>query len=194
MIARIPRLLAYGLLSTVPVVCIHSPVVRQVPDPFKPAQLYLEPGTIEVGGHQYASEQGSIVVHENPLDTSSRRIMLPVLRILSPNKNAQEPIFWLNGGPGLSNMKYRPFTPLLENHDIVLVGYRGVDGSVVLNSDEIQRALEGADGDLLSDESLRSLSEALRSFSDRLKAEHVDLAHYTMVDVISDLDTPGSIS
>jgi pimeloyl-ACP methyl ester carboxylesterase len=188
MIARVSRLLVYGLLSTVPFICISSPVVRQVPDPSKPAQLYLEPSTIEVGDRRYASEQGSVVVHENPLDTSSRRIMLPVLRILSPNKNAQEPIFWLNGGPGLSNMKYRPFTPLLENHDIVLVGYRGVDGSVVLNSDEIQRALEGTDGYLPGDESLRSLSEALRSFSDRLKAQHVDLAHYTMVEVISDLE------
>ncbi|HLF20087.1 MAG TPA: alpha/beta fold hydrolase, partial [Bacteroidota bacterium] len=155
----------------------------------KQGKLYLAPKTIKVGGHQFNSEEGFIVVNENPSDTLSRRNMLPVLRIRSASKNPGEPIFWLNGGPGHSNMKYRPFAALLENHDIVLVGYRGVDGSISLKSDKIENALEGADGDLLSDKSLRSLSEALESFSKSLRDNNVDLAHYTIVDVISDLES-----
>lgn len=168
--------------------CGSSLVIQEVPRHLRHGRLYLAPKTIDVGGRPFNSEEGFLVVHENPSDTLSRKNMLPVLRIRSANKNPDEPIFWLNGGPGLSNMRYRPLPALLENHDVVLVGYRGVDGSIVLQSDQIEEALKGTDGDLLSDGSLHSLSGALESFSEELKARGVDLSHYTMVDVISDLE------
>lgn len=169
--------------------CGSTALIQEVPTHLKVGKLYLAPNSIEVGGIQFNSEEGFIVVNENPSDTLSRKNMLPVLRIRSSNKNPSEPIFRLTGGPGLSNMKYPPYPALLENHDIVIVGYRGVDGSIELKSDEIEEAMEGVDGDLLSDKSLRSMSEALESFSKILKASNVNLAHYTIVDVISDFES-----
>lgn len=188
-IKRIFRLEFLFLSCTVLIGCSSTPLIQTVPKHLKGGKLYLAPKTIKVGGNQFNSEEGFIVVNENPSDTLSRRNMLPVLRIRSTNKNPSEPIFRLTGGPGLSNMKYPPYSALLENHDIVIVGYRGVDGSIELKSDEVEEAMEGVDGDLLSDKSLRSLSEALESFSKNLKASNVNLAHYTIVDVISDLES-----
>lgn len=188
-IKHIILLLLFSFSCIVLIGCSSTTFIKEVPIHLKQGKLYLAPKTIEVEGKQFNSEEGFIVVKENPSDTLSRRNMLPVLRICSTNKNPSEPIFLLNGGPGISNMKYRPSAALLENHDFVLVGYRGVDGSIELKSDEVEEAMEGVDGDLLSDKSLRSLSEALESFSKKLKTRNVDLAHYTIVDVISDLES-----
>ena len=188
-IQHISRLVLSFLSCTVLIGCGSTAIIQDVPIHLKQGKLYLAAKTIKVGGNQFNSEEGFIVVNENPSDTLSRRSMLPVLRIRSTNKNPSEPIFWLNGGPGHSNMKYRPLAALLENHDIVLVGYRGVDGSIILRSDEIEDAIEGDGSDLLGDKSLHTLSEALEQFSKNLKASNVDLAHYTIVDVISDLES-----
>jgi hypothetical protein len=74
---------------------------------------------------------------------------IPVLRTRAEGRSPAEPILWLEGGPGLSNMKPRPLDGLLATHDIVAIGYRGVDGSVKLDSPEIRRAMRGVGSDLL---------------------------------------------
>ncbi len=86
-------------------------------------------------------------------------------------------------------MSYIHLGSLLEDHDFVLVGYRGVDGSIVLRSDEVEDVMESVGADLLSNASLHSLSQALESFSKELEAQGIDIAHYTMMDVVSDLET-----
>jgi pimeloyl-ACP methyl ester carboxylesterase len=189
---RIFRSLLFVLFYNLLISCGSIPLVQEVPSHLKPGKLYLAPKTIEVRGRQFNAEEGFIVVNENPSDFNSRKNMLPVLRIFSLNKNPKEPIFWLNGGPGLSNMKYRPLPDLLEDHDFVLVGYRGVDGSVLLKSDEIEDAMEGDGIDLLGDNSIRLLSEAIERFSNNLKSQGIDISRYTMVDVISDFETARS--
>ncbi len=74
---------------------------------------------------------------------------------------------------------------MIENHDFVQVGYRGVDGSVVLDCLEISKALRKAHS-LLSDEALESYTAAGASCARRLQAEGVDLAGYTIVETIDD--------
>ncbi len=101
----------------------------------------------------------------------------PVIRIHATGGSPAEPIFWLEGGPGVSNMGFKPPPELLANHDFVMVGYRGVDGSSVLNCPESVRALRISNP--LSDESLAKLSEALGQCAARLQAEGVDLDGYT---------------
>ena len=77
---------------------------------------------------------------------------------------------------------------LIEDHDFVLVGYRGVDGSVVLDCPEISQALSKPPGDLLSDVSLRSYGKAGAQCAARLQSEGVDLAGYTMTETIADME------
>ena len=59
---------------------------------------------------------------------------------------------------------------MIEQHDVVLVGYRGVDGSVVLDCPEISDAIRGARG-VLSDQALESHTAAGASCAERLQAE-----------------------
>ena len=93
----------------------------------------LEPCIYETGGVEFAAECGTMVVSENRKDPNARLIALPVMRIPARGNDAMEawPIFWLNGGPGQSNLRFshpQDLDALLEDHDFVLAGYRGVDG------------------------------------------------------------------
>ena len=47
------------------------------------------------------------------------------------------PIFRLQGGPGLTNMDFPDAKRFTARHDVVLVGYRGVDGSSRLDCPEV---------------------------------------------------------
>ena len=61
------------------------------------------------------------------------------------------------------------------NHDVVLVGYRGVDGSVRLDCPEVSAALTGT-SDLLAKKTLQAYSGAFRSCAARLTGDGVNLA------------------
>src|SRR5436305_14681857 len=85
-------------------------------------------GATETGS--YAADCGTLVVPENRAKRRSRLIALPVIRIHARSAHPGAPVFRLEGGPGLSNMHFKKASRLAGNHDVVLVGYRGVDGSV----------------------------------------------------------------
>jgi pimeloyl-ACP methyl ester carboxylesterase len=88
----------------------------------------------------------------------------------------------------MSNMRFRPPAWLLANHDVVQVGYRGVDGSVVLNCPEVTGALRDGNGDVLSADSRATLGAAMRRCAERLQTEGVDLEGYTIPEVVADLE------
>jgi hypothetical protein len=94
-------------------------------------------------------------VPENRSNPNSRLIALPITRIHAVSDNPREPIFWFAGGPGSKNMGFSHLEGLIDNHDIVLVGYRGVDGSSVLDCPEVNQAAKGLGDNLLSAESTR---------------------------------------
>jgi pimeloyl-ACP methyl ester carboxylesterase len=73
----------------------------------------------------------------------------------------------------------------LTEHDLVLVGYRGVDGSTILDCPEVTKAFKGS-GELLAEESLKSIGQAWNTSSKRLTAQGVDINGYTMLEVIED--------
>lgn len=150
--------------------------------------LIIEPCEIKMNGIRYQADCGTLVVAENRNNQASRLIALPVTRIHSSIKNPAEPIFHLAGGPGQSNMGFKPPAWLLANHDIVLVGYRGVDGSVKLDCPEIAEAITGVGGDLLSFDSLDNLDSAAGACALRFNTEGVDLSGYTISEVVEDME------
>jgi len=157
-----------------------------VPAGAQPGDLVgLEPCTYEANKVEYDADCGTLVVPENRADASSRLIALPVIRVRATGVNPAEPIFYLSGGPGASNLHVRYLEDVIENHDFVLVGYRGVDGSVVLDCPEISDAVRTARG-LLSDEALDSYTSAGTSCAERLQAEGVDLAGYSLTETVDD--------
>jgi pimeloyl-ACP methyl ester carboxylesterase len=145
----------------------------------------LEPCTYKAGDVELAADCGTLAVPENRADPNSRLIALPVIRVRATGANPAEPIFRFSGGPGTSNLHFRHLEDVIENHDFVQVGYRGVDSSVVLDCPEISEAVRKARG-ILSDEALESYTAAGASCARRLQAEGVDLAGYTLTETIED--------
>lgn len=136
----------------------------------------------------YLVDCGTLIVPENRSNPEARLIALPVRRIRSASSTPAEPIFHLSGGPGQGNMGYKPADALLAQHDLVLVGYRGADGSTVLNCPEMRPAFYGDGQDVTSPASLALSVTASRACAARLQAEGVDLAGYTIPEVVADLE------
>jgi hypothetical protein len=107
-------------------------------------QLTMHPCTYPTENGGYRADCGTLVVPEDRADPRSRLIALPVTRILARSSHPLAPIFHLNGGPGTTNMTFPQANRLAAQHDVVMVGYRGVDGSSVLNCPEVTAALENS--------------------------------------------------
>jgi pimeloyl-ACP methyl ester carboxylesterase len=130
---------------------------------------------------------GTLVVAENRGDPRSRLIALPVIRIRATSARPAEPIFRLNGGPGLTNMTFATADRFIADHDVVMVGYRGVDGSSVLDCPEVESALRHS-SDFLSGQSFDAYANAFRACAARLTRTGVDLAGYSMTEQVDDFE------
>lgn len=135
----------------------------------------------------YDADCGTLVVPENRHDPDSRLIALPVTRIRATSDDPQEPIFRLEGGPGKTNMEFSNASRFADDRDVVLVGYRGVDGSVRLDCPEVESALKHST-DLLGEKSLRRYAEGFRSCAERLRDDGVDLGGYSLTQRVDDLE------
>ncbi len=182
---------ALGLLLTACGGPAPAPVA--VPAGASPGEMRLEPCAFNVGSHPYRADCGLLVLPENRNRTDSRLIALPIKRIHASASSASEAIVFLDGGPGEElNLRFKPPEGLLSNHDVILIGYRGTDGSSRLECPEIQQAMLGVGGDLLSAASRVNLSAARGRCAERLQASGVDLAGYTLLDSVADLESARS--
>ena len=157
-----------------------------VPQGAHAGQLTMHPCTYSTEKGGYRADCGTLVVPENRADPRSRLIALPVTRILARSSHPLAPIFYLNGGPGETNMSFPQANRLAAQHDVVMVGYRGVDGSSVLNCPEVTAALESSD--YLGKASLSAYSQAFASCAKRLERSGVDLAGYTLAEQADDME------
>src|ERR1700722_15933631 len=164
-----------------------SPETVSVPQGAHAGQLTMHPCTYPTENGTYRADCGTLVVPENRADPRSRLIALPVTRILARSSHPFAPIFHLNGGPGITNMTFPQASRLTAQHDVVMVGYRGVDGSSVLNCPEVTAALENS-ADYLGKASLSAYSKAFASCAQRLERSDVDLAGYTLAEQADDIE------
>jgi pimeloyl-ACP methyl ester carboxylesterase len=159
-----------------------------VPPSDAKADSYIsEARPFEIGTETYQADFGTITVPENRSKSTSRLINIPFLRIHSRSKNPREPIFCFAGGPGGSNMywDWKSMWYFLSEHDLVAVGYRGVDGSTVLDCPEVTEAFKG-DDDLLGEESMKTIGRAWSACAAHLTAQGIDLNGYSMLECIED--------
>src|SRR3954466_9308322 len=138
-------------------------------------------------GGSYRADCGTLVVPESRYKAHSRLIALPVTRIRARSAQPGVPIFRLVGGPGLTNMEFSKASRFADNHDVVLVGYRGVDGSARLDCPEVESALKHST-DFLGEKSFRAYGDAFRSCAHRLTNDGVDLAGYGLAQQVDDLE------
>ena len=158
-----------------------------VPKGAHAGDLILERCTYATENGGYPADCGTLVVPENRADAQSRLIALPVTRIHARTSRPAEPIFRLEGGPGITNMQFKNASRFADRHDVVLVGYRGMDGSVRLDCPEVESAMKHSD-DLLADTSFRARADAFRACADRLTDDGVDLAGYSLPQRVDDLE------
>jgi len=147
----------------------------------------LEPCTVSTEDGSYRADCATLVVPENRRDPRSRLIALPVTRIRSTSSLPGEPLFHLEGGPGRSNMAFAEASRFVADRDVVLVGYRGVDGSSVLDCPEVESAVRRTQ-DRLSEKAFGAYGDALQSCAARLTAEGADLAGYSLAQRVDDLE------
>src|SRR5262249_37752432 len=113
-----------------------------VPAGAKAGDLTLNPCSYQTESGAYAADCGTLVVPENRANPQSRLIALSVTRIRARSGSAAEPIFVLQGGPGMTNRNFRQASRYADERDVVLAGYRGIDSSARLDCPEVQFALE----------------------------------------------------
>jgi uncharacterized membrane protein YdfJ with MMPL/SSD domain/pimeloyl-ACP methyl ester carboxylesterase len=158
-----------------------------VPAGAQAGQLTLHPCHYGTEQGSYAADCGTLVVPENRAKPGSRLIALPVTRIKARSDHPGAPVFRLEGGPGVTNMKFSRASRLADHHDVVLVGYRGVNGSVRLDCPEVSSALKRST-DFLGQKSFRAYTQAMRDCAARLQEDGVDLAGYTLPAQVDDLE------
>jgi pimeloyl-ACP methyl ester carboxylesterase len=146
----------------------------------------------------YDADYGTLVVHENRQNPDSPLIELPVIRVRTKSQQPGPPIFMLGGGPGGPNVftekilknsgvSDRVLLWYLEGHDVVYVGYRGVDGSVVLGAPEYRTALARSNKPL-SQSGMEKLGNALSRDLQHTKEREVDVAGYNLIEVAGDIE------
>jgi pimeloyl-ACP methyl ester carboxylesterase len=146
-----------------------------------------EDGTLGEKSGEFKADFGTIEVPENRRDPETRTIRLPITRIRATGEEPAEPIIWFEGGPGQSNMETFQYDYFLKEHDHVMVGYRGVDGSVSLDCKEVVGVLEDAK-DVLTDETLARVGDAYAACAERHERIGVDIDGYTTLDVVEDME------
>ncbi|PKV50143.1 pimeloyl-ACP methyl ester carboxylesterase [Aquimarina sp. MAR_2010_214] len=129
----------------------------------------------------------SLAVKENRNNPNSRIITIPVVKLHSISNSPKEPVFLLAGGPGASNIWKNPRLWLLDNHDIIMVGYRGVEGSVQLDSEAFEKTLINH-SNVFSTEHLKKLGNVLKNELKQYKKKGIDINGYNMIEVIDDIE------
>ena len=158
-----------------------------VPAGAHPGQLQLHACRYATEDGSYRADCGTLVVRENRHKAGSRLIALPVTRIRARWAHPGVPIFRLQGGPGITNMTFEPASRFADRHDVVLVGYRGVDGSTRLDCPEVTSAREHA-REFLTERAFRVDAAAFEACARRLRDNGVDLAGYTLPERVDDLE------
>lgn len=81
----------------------------------------------------FKADYGLLLAPLNYQPRSKDWLQLPFFVVHSINQNPRYPIFLLHGGPGSPNdwSSHFPFY-LLENHDLIILGYRGIESNIKL--------------------------------------------------------------
>jgi pimeloyl-ACP methyl ester carboxylesterase len=147
----------------------------------------LESCSYQLENGPVAADCGTLNVPETRSDASSELIALPVVRIRTAGSDTGAPLFRLGGGPGITNMKFPQAGRFTDDRDVVLVGYRGVDGSRRLDCPEVV-SVQQTSADLVHADTLRGVAAAFDTCAHRLTASGIDLTAYTLAQRVDDLE------
>jgi len=151
------------------------------------ARLEMKPEKIQFQGKEFDGMRGTLYVPQNRTQPDSRVIELPVIVVKALGSNPDYPVFQFGGGPGLSNTSGQGVNELdLQKHDIVLVGYRGVDGTPTLSHPFFAEVLKMPDA--LSDSGVRAIGKKAKQAVQQLRKEGIDISQFNIQNVIEDVE------
>ncbi|MGN9906975.1 alpha/beta fold hydrolase [Phytohabitans sp. LJ34] len=180
--------IAGGLALALGFLAVRPEGTFEVPAGARAGGWTAEPCTYDTEAGGLAADCGTLVVLENRRDPASDLIALPVVRIRATGGGAAgEPIFRLNGGPGATNLEFPQASRLTAGHDVVLVGYRGVDGSRRLDCPEVASALRRT-ADLGGTGARRAGVDAFAACATRLTGDGIDVTGYSIPQRVDDLE------
>ncbi|HEX5510936.1 MAG TPA: hypothetical protein VFX41_04425, partial [Actinomycetales bacterium] len=78
-----------------------------MPSGAKAGDLALRPCQFNTDTGTRTGECGTLVVPENHANPQSRLIALPVVRLRARTSQPGEPVFYLEGGPGITNVAFK---------------------------------------------------------------------------------------
>jgi pimeloyl-ACP methyl ester carboxylesterase len=159
----------------------------------KSGQFICNTVTFNWNGQDFETDFIIIAVPENRNSIDSRLIHLPIIKIKSKSETLREPVFTLAGGPGLPNIAINPPLWILENHDLVMVGFRGEDGSVILDCFEVIEYMKNTPGNPLSKNYLNGLGRAYFKGYNRMTNSDIDINGYNVIEVLDDVDQARQI-
>ncbi|AGZ40796.1 alpha/beta fold hydrolase [Actinoplanes friuliensis] len=176
-----------GIIIALAFLTVRPGSTLAVPDGARAGELSMSPCDYRTEAGTRAAECGTLVVPENRNDPAADLIALPVIRIPAEVEQPREPVFRLGGGPGSTNMKFPEASRLTADRDVVLVGYRGVDGSRRLDCPEVA-GLRHAEGDLTGAGSQQAARLGFTACARRLTGDGVDLRGYSVAQRVDDLE------
>lgn len=155
---------------------------------YKNPRLNLKPDKILCHGKEYDGMRGILYVPQDRTRPDSGTIELPVVVVKSISPNPDYPIFQFGGGPGLSNIAPEEHISEsdLENHDVVEVGYRGVDGTPNLRHHLLDDIFKTPN--MLSKSSLKAIGKKVTQAVKELQAKGLDVAEYNIQNVVDDME------
>ncbi|WP_199440909.1 alpha/beta fold hydrolase [Umezawaea beigongshangensis] len=176
-----------GVLLSLVYLSVRPEQTLAVPEGAGAGSLTTEQCDFSTEAGTVAADCGTLVVPESRNDPASELIALPVIRVRATSPDPGEPVFRLGGGPGMTNMTFPQASRLNADHDVVLVGYRGVDGSRRLDCPEVGLAMQSSD-DLTGAEALPTTTRTFELCAKRLTGDGVDLTAYSIVQRVEDLE------
>ena len=100
-------------------------------------QLTLKSCTYDTEAGPRAADCGTMIVRENRRDPKSRLIAIPVTRIKARSAHPARADLPARGRAGHDQHEVPEASRFADDHDVVLVGYRGVDSSTQLDCPEV---------------------------------------------------------
>ncbi len=150
-------------------------------------RLELKAEKIQCGAKAYDGLRGTLYVREDRTKPNSSIIRLPIVVVKSLSSKPDYPVFQFAGGPGLSNISPIHVNEAdIKNHDVVKVGYRGVDGTPVLKHPIFDQILSTPD--FLAQGSMKKVGRNVTQAIKELKAAGMDVTQYSIQNVVDDMD------
>ncbi len=150
--------------------------------------LTMSKTQITCKGKEFAGLRGTLIVPEDRNRPDSRQIELPIVVVKALSPSPDYPVFQCTGGPGGSNIgpEQRIGEADVQNHDLVQVGYRGVDGNPKLKHKVFDQILKTPD--MLSRPNLKEMGIKAAMVVRELKATGINVEHYNILNVVDDIE------